>query len=213
MTPRILLEAVEGARLDAERNLADARAEKEAHTERASTKRMATRHKRGDRTAASGWTVLGIDPGLKGAVALIRAWRGRDTPQLEALADTSDLVRVRQLVPEADLVIVEAQSASPQQGVVSAFTLGVATGRLQEAVQAGLRGKAVLAYPARWRASYGLAGGQEGKVSGMKLVARLLGTTDAVFRHDEADAVLLAWWGWRHVLLAQVVQEEAGSRG
>jgi len=32
-----------------------------------------------------------------------------------------------------------------------------------------------------------------------------------VHRHDEADAVLLAWWGWRHVLLADASLTQQGD--
>jgi len=173
--------------------------------------RAAKRQQREAGREESGWVVLGIDPGAQGAVALLRCWRGRDRPQLEALGEARDARRVRQLVPEADLVVVEGQSASPQMGVVGAFSLGMATGRLQEAVEAGLRGKAVTAYPARWRASYGLRGGSVGKADGMALVIRLLETEAAVHRHDEADAVLLAWWGWRHVLLAEMPKAGEGA--
>jgi hypothetical protein len=190
----------------AERAEAEARArqERDADREQGRIARAARRQQREAGRAESGWVVLGIDPGAQGAVALLRCWPGRDRPQLEALGEASDARRVRQLVPEADLIVVEGQSASPQMGVVGAFSLGMAAGRLQEAVEAGLRGRAVTAYPARWRASYGLRGGSVGKADGMALVVRLLETDVAVHRHDEADAVLLAWWGWRHVLLAEI---------
>jgi len=183
---------------------------RKAERERARIERAAKRQQREASRAESGWTVLGIDPGKGGAVALIRCWWGRDRPQLDAVGEAVDSRRVRQLVPEADLVVVEGQQASPQMGVVGAFSLGRATGRLQEAVEAGLRGRAVEVWPARWRASYGLRGGPAGKAEGVGLVERLLGT-DAVHRHDEADAVLLAWWGWRHVLLADASLTQQGA--
>jgi hypothetical protein len=146
--------------------------------------------------------VLGIDPGLQGAVALLRVRFDRDRPQLEALADVADMERVRELVREADVVVMESQQASPQMGVVSAFTLGVTAGRLWEAAR-GVKGvEPCLVAPSRWRASYGLAGGPGGKAGGMGLVAALLGVENAVSRHDEADAVLLAWWGWKNVIIA-----------
>jgi len=188
---------------DAER----AAASREAERERARLERLARRQQREAARDQSGYTILGIDPGERGAVALLRAWRGRDEPQLDALGEACDARRVRQLVPEADLIVMEGQNASPQMGVVSAFALGEATGRLQEAVQAGLRGQVVITYPARWKASYGLLSG--GKGDSLALACRLLGTDTALSRHDEAEAVLLAWWGWRNVLLASIGTAEA----
>ena len=102
-TSRILLDALAGARMDSEKNLAEAEAEAEAqatrkaNADRASIERAARRLARDRPKEEIGWTVLGIDPGAHGACAMLRAWRGRERmPQLEALADTSDLVRVRQ---------------------------------------------------------------------------------------------------------------------
>jgi len=157
------------------------------------------------------WLVLGIDPGEQGAVALILAYAGCDRPQLGELVDASDRRTVRRLVAEADLVVIEGQQASPQMGVSSAFRLGQAYGALQEAAAAGARGEVMIAYPAVWRGAYGLAGGGKGKVDGVELVETLLRSRHAVSRHDQADAVLLAWWGWRTRLLARAVQELQGE--
>jgi hypothetical protein len=190
---------------DAER----AAASREEERERARLERLARRQQKEAARDVSGYTILGIDPGERGAVALLRAWRGRDEPQLDALGEASDARRVRQLVPEADLIVMEGQSASPQMGVAGAFSLGQATGRLQEAVQAGLRGQVVVTYPSRWKASYGLLWG--GKADSLKLASRLLGTEGALTRHDEAEAVLLAWWGWRNVLLASIGKAPEGA--
>jgi hypothetical protein len=163
------------------------------------------------RAAARSWLVLGIDPGEQGAVALILAHAGCDRPQLGELVNASDRRAVRRLVAEADLVVLEGQQASPQMGVSSAFGLGRAYGALQEVVEAGARGEVVVAYPAGWRGSYGLVGGKEGKVDGIRLAGELLRSRYAVRRHDQADAVLLAWWGWRHKLLARAVQALQGA--
>jgi Holliday junction resolvasome RuvABC endonuclease subunit len=54
--------------------------------------------------------------------------------------------------------------------------------------------------PAVWRGSYGLGGGAAGKVAGIALARELLNDPERALTHDEADAVLLAWWGWRNVL-------------
>ena len=163
-----------------------------------------------------GWTVLGVDPGEQGAAALIRVWPGTARPTLDTLVDADDRKAVR-LLARADLVVIEGQQASPQMGVSSAFRLGQAFGGLLEAVEAVARGEVVVTYPAAWRGSYGLAGGKAGKVAGVELVRELLQHQSAtsyrpkdgvvVERHDQADAVLLAWWGWRKHLLARALQE------
>lgn len=161
-----------------------------------------------------GWLVLGIDPGERGAAALVRAWPDRYRPELEGLTDASELEEVQELATQADLVVVEGQQASPQMGVVSAFRLGQAYGRLQEAVEAVAWDRVVVVPPTAWKGAYGLVGGKEGKVAGVRLANRLLdGRGELLRRHDQADAVLLGWWGWRHRLLARVMQELQASPG
>lgn len=172
------------------------------------------------RRRARGWLVLGVDPGQHGAMALIRAWPGRDYPRLEDMFSPGDDATVRKQAAVADLVVVEMQQASPQMGVTSAFDLGRRYGRVRACLEADVRfdrvGQDYLleAAPAAWRASYGLAGGRDGKAAGMELAAELLRGQDEaaemITRHDQADAVLLAWWGWRHRLLARATQELQG---
>lgn len=147
--------------------------------------------------------VLGIDPGSQGAAALLGCG-GSARPTLAGMCDAADLGRLLPLAARAELVLVESQSASPQMGVSSAFSLGMATGRLQGALEAflGQGGRSVA--PTRWKASYGLQGGRAGKVGGMALARELLGpgaaACDRLQRHDQADAVLIAWWGWRNLV-------------
>jgi hypothetical protein len=157
--------------------------------------------------------VLGVDPGEHGAAALITAWPGCARPRLDELCPLFAKDALRALAAEADLVIVEAQQASPQMGRSSAFRLGQAYGSVLEAVEAGAvqsGAKVVKAFPTVWRGSYGLAGGKSGKADGIELTDTLLLGQEAaglIERHDQADAVLLAWWGWRKHLLARAMQE------
>ena len=114
-------------------------------------------------------------------------------------------------------MVVEAQQASPQMGRSSAFRLGQAYGGVLEAVEADAAqggAKVKLVFPTAWRGSYGLAGGKTGKSDGIDLVDVLLAAQSGsdfgsamVESHDQADAVLLAWWGWRKHLLARAMQE------
>ena len=183
-------------------------------------------------TADREWLVLGIDPGLEGAAALLRvaAAAAADTmalhagvmdaavalaaagrarrpdllvtpPTLERLVGADDLAALAEMAARADLVVVEAQSASPQMGVASAFRLGEATGRVHGVLAAAGARKVSVVTPGVWRGAYGLSGGKDGKAAGLALADALLGGHSALKRHDEADAVLLAWWGYRHLLL------------
>ena len=143
--------------------------------------------------------ILGIDPGVNGAAALIRVEAGA-IAQCFIEAWTIEHQRPLALAAKARLIVVEAQHASPQQGVRSAFALGQAYGGVRGAL-AGLNHPWVeYVQPAVWRGSYGLGGGAAGKAAGIAVARELLGNHDRALSHDEADAVLLAWWGWRNII-------------
>jgi Holliday junction resolvasome RuvABC endonuclease subunit len=140
--------------------------------------------------------ILGIDPGGSGAGAFIRVEAGVIAGCHIGPIDFHLLVPLA----VAQLAVVEAQHSSPQQGVRSAFALGQAYGIVRGllAPRPGLRVEYV--QPAVWRGSYGLGGGAAGKAAGIALARDVLREPDRPLTHDEADAVLLAWWGWRNVL-------------
>ena len=54
--------------------------------------------------------------------------------------------------------------------------------------------------PAVWRGSYGLGGGAAGKEAGIAMARDVLREPERPLTHDEADALLLAWYGWRNIL-------------
>lgn len=149
--------------------------------------------------------VLGVDPGLRGAAALLRVGPG-ERPTLERLVDASALVAIHEMAGRADVVVVEAQRSSPQMGTRSAFTLGETYGSILGVLRCAPDvGEIVMVEPSVWRWAYGLAGGAAGKGKGMTLATELLGGGDAFRRHDEADAILLAWWGVKHALAPDMV--------
>ena len=143
--------------------------------------------------------ILGIDPGKAGAAALIRVGAGAITQCF--IAPLTD--RWWTLATKASLVVVEAQHASPQQGVRSAFALGQAYGAVRGALAASGHQAVVYVQPAVWRGAYGLGGGTSGKDAGVAMARDILREPERPLTHDEADAVLLAWWGWRNVLRKQ----------
>ena len=143
--------------------------------------------------------ILGIDPGKNGAAALIRVAAGA-IAQCFIEAWTIEHQRPLALAAKARLVVVEAQRASPQMGVRSAFALGRAYGAAEGAL-AGLNHPWVeYVQPSVWRGSYGLGGGAVSKAAGVVLARELLHDPERDLTHDEADAVLLAWWGWRNII-------------
>jgi Holliday junction resolvasome RuvABC endonuclease subunit len=146
--------------------------------------------------------VLGIDPGKNGAAALIRVEAGV-IAQCFIEAWTIEHQRPLALAARARLIVVEAQHASPQMGVRSAFALGLAYGGVRGALAVAGHPAVVYVQPAVWRGSYGLSGGAAGKQAGVTMAREILREPERPLTHDEADAMLLAWWGWRNVIQKQ----------
>jgi len=144
--------------------------------------------------------ILGVDPGINGAAALIGVEAGV-IAQCHVGPIILDLLPP--MVATAGLVVVEAQHASPQMGVRSAFALGMAYGGVRGAL-AGLNHPWVeYVQPAVWRGAYGLRGGAAGKDAGIAMARDILREPDRPLTHDEADAVLLAWYGLRNIVQKQ----------
>jgi hypothetical protein len=96
----------------------------------------------------------------------------------------------------ATLVVLERQRASPQMGVRSAFLLGRLYGFWLGLLAAGPPDRVKDVEPAVWRGAFGLTS----KEGGIAMAREVIGEADLPLTHDEADAILLAWWGWRAVL-------------
>lgn len=132
-----------------------------------------------------------------------------DRVGLIRLVDADALLTIRELAAWADVVVLEEQQASPQMGRTSAFELGRCFGCI-EGVLASAGVDPVRTWPIQWRGAFGLTS----KVGGLVLARELLKRAPAdvaLTRHDQADAVLLAWWGWRHVLRLAVEKGEHGQ--
>ena len=148
--------------------------------------------------------VLGIDPGLGGAVARLMGNSGAPGMGVEFVGverlRQMTARRLRELLYAVELVVIEAQHASPRMSPRSAFTLGRGIGWIMGVIEAEEDMPRVeIVQPAVWRGAFGLGGGAGGKQAGITM-ARQLGGDDAWdLTHDEADAILLAWWGWRNV--------------
>lgn len=159
--------------------------------------------------------VIGIDPGLSGALACI--WNGRlmnvaDIPT-EAKAGGTVKRRVcgaslaellRLWKDDATLVCIEDVSAMPGQGVASVFSFGDTAGCIRGVCQAvGLPIKLVTA--SKWKRDMGLSSSAKEPVEARKDRARTLATQmfpdraslwSARAHADRAEAVLLAKWAF-----------------
>ncbi len=154
--------------------------------------------------------VLGIDPGLSGAMAIV------DTklPALVIVADIPvthtahgkgkraniNLWAMRNwllLGAPIDLAILEKVGAMPGQGVTSMFRFGQAAG-LCQGLLAGLNIKLVLVPPRKWKTEMGV--GRE-KDQARQIITDMYPTFADAFRRkkdiDRAEAALMAVYGTR----------------
>lgn len=96
--------------------------------------------------------LVGIDPGLTGALALLDAGHVvhvEDMPVVDRAVDPYALAALLADWGHVDRVVVEAQQAMPRQGVSSTFKTGVNYGRIL-GVLAALERPVVHVTPATW---------------------------------------------------------------
>lgn len=153
--------------------------------------------------------IIGIDPGLSGAIALMYA----DTGEVIALDDLPILIEGKKKIIDAALLaaliarhepsaaIVEIVSARPTDSRPSAFTFGRNIGAIEAVIMAaGI--PMVRVAPVTWRKAAGLPTGA-GKDASIAAALRLHPSarrflTGKQARHDRGDAVLIASWGARY---------------
>lgn len=153
--------------------------------------------------------VLGLDPGLTGALAIVRCAPGR-TPELISCLDVPTAgegakrrVAVSTLANwlgpyerEVKVAYIERAQAMPDQGSSSGFIYGRCTGALEATVLLhGIPLRA--AEPSVWKRAMGLI---KQKKAASLAHARLLvtGSSEALARagdHNRAEAMLIAVWG------------------
>ena len=159
--------------------------------------------------------VVGIDPGVGGAVAaydrVAQRWSVHSTPVVPVKRgrtirreyDLPEMVRlIRQLRPLQ--AVIEQQGPQPKQGVVAAFGTGAGYYAWQAILVAcGVPYERVR--PQVWKAQFGLQG-QPKQMSVLRFVEQvpeLGGTLVRVKHHNHAEAGLLVLW-----LLARERKEE-----
>jgi crossover junction endodeoxyribonuclease RuvC len=152
--------------------------------------------------------IVGVDPGLTGAIALVGGERGErlvevmDMPTMrvgKGKKEELDVEALRYVLALArrrtSVLVMEAQSAAPGQGVSSTFKLAAQYGFLHGATLA-MGFKVELVRPAVWKAALRLGADKERKA--WPDVAHAFAR---VKDHGRAEAALIALWAHRaHVL-------------
>jgi hypothetical protein len=143
-------------------------------------------------------TILGIDPGAKGAIAMVQpmveVW---DLPA--SAADLADLLRAIQGDHAAEVVFIERQWPRPGEGGPNAFKQGVGYGQIL-GVLAACRVPVREVTPQAWKKALGLsyeATDPKEKKERSRTLARQLFPEANVSRVDKAEALLIAEYGRR----------------
>ena len=142
--------------------------------------------------------VLGIDPGLTGAIAAFDPARPdqvvvHDMPVAGGMVDAAELARlVREIGPAS--AVVEQVASRPGQGVVSIFRFGACYGAALATV-AAMGIPARLVPPSRWKRHFRLGSEKE---EARALAVRLWPGCSSFSRkkdHGRAEAALIARFG------------------
>jgi crossover junction endodeoxyribonuclease RuvC len=140
--------------------------------------------------------VVGVDPGMTGAMALI-------DPDTEELLGVEDFVavdgrvmagRIADVLAEwaPDLVVIEGVHSMPGQGVSTTFKFGRAFGTI-EGIVAAMRVRSALISPHTWKATLGVT---RDKSSSRAMAARVFAPSRELFARvkddGRAEAALIA---------------------
>lgn len=171
--------------------------------------------------------ILGIDPGLGGAVAVLegtgRLIRVEDTPSLWVRAGRRrrrayDVAAMRRILARCLLegngalhAVIEAQQAMPRQGVRSMFSTGFGYG-VWVGLLAGLAIPYTVVAPRRWQSALLMGRGDPKALSILTASQLFPGVSLPRGRHGRADAVLLAEYGRRLVCGAARVARQGRGR-
>jgi len=162
-------------------------------------------------------TFIGIDPGLSGAVAVIRyqeVLEVHDLPVLTMLKTTKTKSGKFKKNNELDieefflmykgilrswrpkLVVIEAVHAMPGQGTVSMFNFGKVMGRIEGVIRTTGGTPLVYVEPSIWKKHHKLIKkGKDASVALCRLHYPSMTSTFMKSKDGRAEAVLLAEWG------------------
>ena len=160
-----------------------------------------------------GFTILGIDPGLKGALAFYAPEAPRfvtvdDMPVVKQEVDPAALKRrIAQIGP--DVAIVERVAARPGQGVASMFNFGCGYGMVQGVI-AALEIPIHPVTPGKWKRHFRLSADKE---EARARAIQLWPSCDRFGRKKDggrAEAALIARYA-AETILSSTTQEAGGG--
>lgn len=144
--------------------------------------------------------IIGVDPGKTGGAAFL--YRGH---LMSVLPFKGNIIHCRYYItsygPEAEkpIIFIEQVTASPQMGVVSAFTFG----KWVEAVETAASISNLeyhMIRPQIWQNTIGVFSGGDKKIlynHAKKLFPKEY--EKKMFNKETSDAVLIAYYGWRYM--------------
>jgi crossover junction endodeoxyribonuclease RuvC len=151
--------------------------------------------------------ILGIDPGVRGGLAIVEINNGVAPRMIDAIdipvtgvgaKERVDVLAIRTwiLTHKRDHAMIERAQAMPKQGASSGFKYGRATGAL-EAVIACCEIPMTVIEPAAWKKAHHLRGGD--KEGGRQRALQLFPAAHALLArkkdHGRSDAILVALYG------------------
>ena len=154
--------------------------------------------------------VIGIDPGLDGAIAVIstNSCRIIDMPTVtierngknKRQVSATELAEILYTVKSDDChVFVERVSAKTGQGVTSVFSFGRSFGMI-EGILAAFRLPVTFVPPATWVKAVGRGQGKDAsRARAMELFPDNQADFKRVKDDGRADAALIAYWGTKNV--------------
>lgn len=153
--------------------------------------------------------LIGIDPGLNGAIAIMEATTGKltqviDMPTVVVKSGNSMKRKVMPYLIASEIeaftqygarAFVEQVSAMPGQGVTSMFGFGESYG-LVRGVLAGMGVPVDLVPPAKWKRDLKVNAGKDGaRALAMTLWPDMAGEFKRVKDDGRAESALIAHWG------------------
>ena len=151
--------------------------------------------------------ILGVDPGLNGALAFLDVTAGsltiHDMPTIEAgvrskrVVDEAALARL--IDPAAaNAAFIEKVGAMPGNGAVSMFGFGVSYGLVRGVVAANFI-PVTLVPPQTWKSKLGVPASKEGARARASQLLPAFSNLWSLAKHDgRAEAALIAYYGAVH---------------
>lgn len=151
--------------------------------------------------------ILGVDPGLKGGLALFDAVGGKlvvmDMPVVtitkakktkHEVSAAMLAAALREFAPLIDRAFIEKVGAMPGQGVTSMFSFGRSVGTV-EGVLAALSIPTYYVTPQTWQAFVRIKGKEESRGRAAQLFPAFADQFTRAKDDGRADAALIAWFG------------------